>query len=67
MDSLVTFVGVFIARISKGRTIREFIVGVTLAPALVCIVWFTVFGTLGIHLGPAFVQGATKVTELGLI
>ncbi|MDB8792804.1 BCCT family transporter [Romboutsia sp. 1001216sp1] len=62
----IPFVGVFIARISKGRTIREFIVGVTLAPALVCMVWFTVFGTLGIHLGPAFVKGATKVTELAL-
>ena len=34
------FVGVFIARISKGRTIREFIVGVVLAPSLGSLVWF---------------------------
>lgn len=45
------FVGVFIARISKGRTIREFIVGVVLAPSLGSLVWFAIFGTLGIHLG----------------
>ncbi|WMJ78982.1 MULTISPECIES: glycine betaine uptake BCCT transporter [unclassified Sedimentibacter] len=45
------FVGVFIARISKGRTIREFIAGVVLAPSVGSIVWFAIFGTLGIHLG----------------
>lgn len=45
------FVGVFIARISKGRTIREFILGVVLAPSLGSLVWFAIFGTLGIHLG----------------
>lgn len=38
------FVGMFIARISKGRTIREFIVGVLLAPTLLTFVWLTVFG-----------------------
>lgn len=45
------FVGVFIARISKGRTIREFIAGVVLAPTLASIVWFSIFGSLGISLG----------------
>lgn len=44
------FVGTFIARISKGRTIREFIGGVIAAPALVSILWFAVFGALGINL-----------------
>lgn len=44
------FVGTFIARISRGRTIREFIFGVILAPALACTVFFTIFGTLGIDL-----------------
>ena len=44
------FVGTFIARISKGRTIREFIAGVILAPAAVSIVWFAAFGSLGINL-----------------
>lgn len=41
------FVGVFIARISRGRTIREFIAGVILAPTAFSIVWFGVFGGVG--------------------
>jgi len=41
------FVGVFIARISRGRTIREFILGVVLVPTLFSIVWFGVFGGVG--------------------
>ena len=45
------FVGVFIARISKGRTVREFIAGVVMVPAVASILWFAVFGTLGTHLG----------------
>ena len=45
------FVGVFIARISKGRSIREFIMGVMLAPALASLVWFSIFGTMGLNLG----------------
>lgn len=44
------FVGSFIARISKGRTIREFIGGVIFAPAIVSIVWFSAFGAMGINL-----------------
>ncbi len=44
------FVGTFIARISKGRTIREFIGGVILAPAIVSIVWFAAFGSMGLNL-----------------
>ena len=62
----IPFVGIFIARISKGRTIREFIIGVTLAPALACIVWFAVFGTLGANLGLDFAKDATMVTETAL-
>lgn len=38
------FVGMFLARISRGRTIREFIVGVMLVPAGVSTVWFSIFG-----------------------
>jgi glycine betaine transporter len=45
------FVGMFIARISKGRTIREFVTGVLLVPAFGSFLWFAVFGTLGINLG----------------
>ena len=41
------FVGVFIARISRGRTIREFLVGVVVAPTLFSVFWFGVFGGIG--------------------
>ncbi len=44
------YVGAFIARISKGRTIREFIVGVLIGPSLFSMIWFCVFGTAGIQL-----------------
>ncbi len=43
------FVGVFIARISKGRTIQQFILGVVLVPTLAAALWGSVFGNLGIH------------------
>lgn len=43
------FVGVFIARISKGRTIREFICGVVIVPTMFSILWFGVFGSVGFH------------------
>ncbi|MGL5312808.1 MAG: BCCT family transporter, partial [Peptostreptococcaceae bacterium] len=62
----IPFVGIFIARISKGRTIREFVIGVTIAPAIACIIWFAVFGTLGTNLGIDFSQSATMVTETAL-
>ncbi|MGH3148070.1 MAG: BCCT family transporter, partial [Rubrobacter sp.] len=44
------YVGVFIARISKGRTIRQFILGVMIAPSIFSMVWFSVFGAAGIQL-----------------
>jgi glycine betaine transporter len=44
------FVGMFIARVSRGRTIREFIIGVLLLPALVSFIWFAVFGTTAIDI-----------------
>jgi len=43
------FVGSFIARISKGRTVREFILGVLLVPALITLLWMTVFGGTALH------------------
>jgi len=43
------FVGIFIARISRGRTIREFVIGVLAVPTLFSLVWFAVFGGSGIH------------------
>lgn len=44
------FVGMFIARISRGRTIREFIIGVLLAPVAFTFLWMTVFGDTAISL-----------------
>lgn len=43
------FVGMFIARISYGRTIRQFIVGALVAPTGASFVWFVVFGDTGLH------------------
>ncbi|MCX4390302.1 BCCT family transporter [Micromonospora peucetia] len=48
--SWTPFVGAFIARISKGRTIRQFVLGVVAIPSLVSIVWFSVFGGTAIDL-----------------
>ncbi len=46
--SWTPFVGLFIARISRGRTIRQFVTGVLLVPSLVSLLWFAVFGGAGI-------------------
>ncbi|WP_228033825.1 BCCT family transporter [Streptomyces spongiae] len=43
------FVGVFLARISRGRTIRGFVMGVLVVPSVVFFTWFTVFGGTAIH------------------
>jgi choline/glycine/proline betaine transport protein len=42
-------VGLFIARISYGRTIKEFILGVVLLPSLIVFIWLSVFGNAAIH------------------
>lgn len=47
--SWAPFVGVFIARISKGRTIREFVIGVLLIPSGVTFLWFTIMGGTALH------------------
>ncbi|MHB1369667.1 MAG: BCCT family transporter [Pseudomonadaceae bacterium] len=44
------FVGLFIARISRGRTIREFVAGVLLVPTAFTLLWMTVFGDTAIHM-----------------
>jgi len=44
------FVGLFIARVSRGRTIREFIIGTVVAPSLAAFVWFSVFGGTALHM-----------------
>lgn len=43
------FVGIFIARISRGRTIRGFVVGVLAVPTLFSLLWFSVFGQIGLN------------------
>lgn len=53
------FVGMFIAQISKGRTIREFIFGVVLIPTVFTIVWLSVFGTIALN-----ATGNWSLTEL---
>jgi choline-glycine betaine transporter len=47
--SWTPFVGMFIARISRGRTIRQFVAGVLLVPSVVSLVWFCVFGGAAIR------------------
>ncbi len=43
------FVGMFIARVSRGRTVREFLISVLLVPSFACVLWMTVFGSTAIH------------------
>ncbi|KAE9539245.1 BCCT family transporter [Ursidibacter maritimus] len=65
--SWAPFVGLFIARISKGRTIREFIFGVLIIPTLFSILWFTVFGNSAIwienHIGSGKLQAIISSPE----
>ena len=44
------FVGVFLARISKGRTVREYVLGAIIIPAMMCFVWFAIVGGTAIDL-----------------
>lgn len=53
------FVGMFIARVSKGRTIREFLIAVLAVPTLVTVIWMSVYGGIGID------QVANKIGLLG--
>ncbi|AVJ18541.1 BCCT family transporter [Serratia rhizosphaerae] len=43
------FVGMFIARVSRGRTVREFIISVLIVPSLACVMWMTILGNTAIH------------------
>ena len=69
--SWTPFVGIFIARISKGRTIKEFLIGVVLVPTLICLFWFTVFGGTSLYLdkfanGTISEQIAANGNEIGI-
>jgi len=56
------FVGLFIARISRGRTIREFILGVMLIPTVFTLLWMTIFGNSAIDL--VYNQGVVELGEM---
>jgi BCCT family betaine/carnitine transporter len=58
------FVGMFIARVSRGRTVREFIVSVLVVPSLACVLWMTVFG--GTAITQLVTDGYKAVAEAAL-
>ncbi|SDQ75497.1 BCCT family transporter [Pseudovibrio sp. Tun.PSC04-5.I4] len=58
------FVGMFIARVSRGRTVREFLISVLLIPSLVCVLWMSIFG--GAAISQVARDGYTAVTEAAL-
>ena len=64
------FTGIFIARISEGRTIKEFCAGVLLVPALFSFIWFSIFGRFGIdvflnkELYPTVAEAAAAATKV---
>ncbi|WP_332835297.1 BCCT family transporter [Bacillus sp. FJAT-44742] len=64
------FVGTFIARVSKGRTVQEFIFGVLFVPTAVSALWFVAFGGSGLHLdvttGAGLSQLISEEPEAGL-
>ena len=64
--SWAPFTGSFIARISRGRTISEFIKGVLLLPAGFSLIWFSVFGTLGMRLDFQVAKEAISSTSTAL-
>ncbi|TCS61082.1 BCCT family transporter [Primorskyibacter sedentarius] len=58
------FVGMFIARVSRGRTVREFVTCVLLIPSLVCVLWMSVFG--GAALNQVIADGYTAAQDADL-
>ena len=61
--SWTPFVGMFIARISRGRTIRQFVAGVVLIPSVVSLLWFAIFGGAAINLQRSGTDLASRSTE----
>jgi choline/glycine/proline betaine transport protein len=57
------FVGLFIARISKGRTIKEFMIGVLLVPTATIIIWISIFGSTAFHIELFGQGGITEVVN----
>ncbi|CTQ32965.1 BCCT family transporter [Jannaschia rubra] len=58
------FVGMFIARVSRGRTVREFVVCVLLIPSFACVAWMSIFGGTAIH--QVITDGYTAAQEADL-
>lgn len=59
------FVGLFLARISRGRSIREFVLGAMIVPAIMCFVWFAFVGGTAIELELSGAAGGT-ILESGI-
>lgn len=55
------FVGMFIAKISKGRTFREFIIAVLIVPTIVAFLWFGVLGTAGQYVAETFPSSSAEM------
>lgn len=60
--SWAPFVGIFIARISRGRTIKQFMVGVLFVPALVCFIFFAVFGVSALNIEQNGIEAISEYT-----
>lgn len=61
--SWAPFVGMFIARVSKGRTIREFVVGVVLVPSLLTFAWMSVFGGSALYVQSEGIRDVASAVE----
>ncbi|MBA4502828.1 BCCT family transporter [Marinobacterium marinum] len=58
------FVGMFIARVSRGRTVREFLISVLLIPSTACVLWMSVFGGTAVNLH--FAEGYSAIKDAAL-
>jgi BCCT family betaine/carnitine transporter len=68
--SWAPFVGTFMARISHGRTVRQFLLGALLAPSVLCMIWLSVFGNTAIDQvlgGNKVIAGAPLESQLFLL
>ena len=60
------FVGMFIARISRGRTVRELIGGALIVPTLICFIWIAVFGGTALKMEQQAMQGHQQSVAAGV-
>lgn len=65
--SWAPFVGVFIARISRGRTVREFVMGVLAVPTIVSFIWFSIMGGTAIHAAWGDMNGGLFDAKEGIV